>query len=116
MSPTARGLGGQITGLGANPVAAARLVENAASPQTRATYARALRQLGVWLDGRPLDDRNLAAYLRTLQKAGRAQVTAGVVVSAARRAMRANWHRTAYSPARPSTVSAVGTPPRVPAT
>ena len=54
----------------------------ASSPHTDAAYAGALQRLGAWLDGRPLDDRNLAAYLRTLQRADRARATAAVVVSA----------------------------------
>ena len=68
--------------------ATAQLVARVASTRTRATYARALERLGVRLAGRPLDDRNLAAYLQGLHKTGRAQATAAIVVAAVRRAAR----------------------------
>ena len=74
--------------LGAGAAAAAKLIGQASSPHTRAAYGGALQKLGGWLDGRPLDDRNLAAYLRTLHRAGRAPATAALVVSAVRRAAR----------------------------
>ena len=32
-------------------------------PNTRRTYATALRQLRAWLDDRPLDDASLVAYV-----------------------------------------------------
>ena len=70
----------------------------ASSPHTRAAYAGALQRLGTWLDGRPLDDRNLAAYLRTLQRADRARATAAVVVSAVRRAARGAGERAPDGP------------------
>ena len=38
------------------------LLERATSPHTRRAYAMARRQLDAWLEGRPLDDSNLAAY------------------------------------------------------
>ena len=84
--------------LGAGAAAAAKLIGQASSPHTRAAYGGALQKLGGWLDGRPLDDRNLAAYLRTLHRAGRAPATAALVVSAVRRppAARASWRRTAH--------------------
>ena len=44
-------------------LSAGGLIERAASANTRRTYATALRQLTAWLDGRPLDDRSLAAYV-----------------------------------------------------
>ena len=91
----------------------------ASSPHTDAAYAGALQRLGAWLDGRPLDarpldDRNLAAYLRTLQRADRARATAAVVVSAIRRATRgaASGRRTARGPGGRSRASADGRPPR----
>ena len=37
------------------------LLERAMSPHTRRAYAMARRQLDAWLEGRPLDDGNLAA-------------------------------------------------------
>ncbi len=74
--------------LGAGAAAVARLIGQASSPHTRAAYGGLLHRLGAWLGGRPLDDRNLAAYLRTLDKAGRAPATAALVVSAVRRAAR----------------------------
>ena len=58
----------------------------ASSPHTRAAYGGALRRLTAWLDGRPLDDTNLAAYLDGLREAGRARATAAIVVAAVRRA------------------------------
>ena len=68
--------------------AAAGLIEQAASPNTRASYAGALRRLDAWLAGRPLEDRRLAAYLGTLHNAGRAPASAAMVVAAVRRAAR----------------------------
>ena len=62
--------------------------EQASSPNTRAAYGGALRRLEAWLDGRPLDDRTLAAYLDSLREAGRAQATAAIVVAAVRQAAR----------------------------
>ena len=52
--------------------------------QRRGVVAR----LEAWLDGRPLDDRTLAAYLDSLREAGRAQATAAIVVAAVRHAAR----------------------------
>ena len=60
----------------------------ASSPHTRAAYAAARSRLKAWLDGRPLDDGNLAAYLDSLREAGRAQATAAIVLAAVRRAAR----------------------------
>ena len=57
------------------------------SPHTRATYANVLRQLAAWLDGRPLDDASLAAYLEHLRDGGWAPSTAALTVSAVRRAL-----------------------------
>ena len=66
--------------------AATGLIEQAVSPNTRDAYAGALRRLSAWLDGRPLDDRSLAAYLGSLHKTGRTPATAALVVAAVRRA------------------------------
>ena len=44
-------------------------------PNTRRTYATALRQLRAWFDDRPLDDASLAAYVGHLHEAGRAPAT-----------------------------------------
>ena len=44
--------------------AATGLIEEAVSPNTCDAYAGALRRLSAWLDGRPLDDRSLAAPRR----------------------------------------------------
>ena len=71
---------------GAGP--AVSRTEPASSPHTRAAYGGALRRLTAWLDGRPLDDTNLAAYLDSLREAGRARATAAIVVAAVRRAAR----------------------------
>ena len=68
--------------------AAVNRTEPASSPHTRAAYGGALRRLTAWLDGRPLDDTNLAAYLDSLREAGRARATAAIVVAAVRGAAR----------------------------
>ena len=62
---------------------ARRLVEASVSPNTRRAYAGALRRLDAWLDGRVLDDANLAAYVAELHDAGRASSSASVAVAAA---------------------------------
>ena len=48
-----------------------RLVNASVSDNTRRAYAGALGQLDAWLDGRPLEDARLAAYLAELHDAGR---------------------------------------------
>ena len=58
---------------------ARRLVEASVSPNTRRAYAGALRRL----DGREIDDANLAAYLAELHDAGRAASSASMAVAAA---------------------------------
>ena len=68
--------------------AAVSRTEPASSAHTRAAYGGALRRLTAWLDGRLLDDGNLAAYLDSLREAGRARATAAIVVAAVRRAAR----------------------------
>ena len=68
-----------------HPVATARrLVEASVSPNTRRNYVSALRRLDAWLDGRRLDDHNLAAYLAELHDQGRAPASASTAVAAAR--------------------------------
>ena len=62
---------------------ARRLVDASVSPNTRRAYAGALRRLDAWLDGRPLHDVTLAAYLAELHDAGRASATASMAVAAA---------------------------------
>ena len=62
---------------------ARRLVEASVSPNTRRAYAGALRRLDAWLDGRPLHDVTLAAYLSELHDAGRASSSASMAVAAA---------------------------------
>ena len=64
------------------------LLERATSPHTRRAYAMARRQLDAWLEGRPLDDASLAAYLGHLHDAGRSPATAAMVVAAVKRAAR----------------------------
>ena len=49
-------------GVGIAVEAPVGLLERATSPHTRRAYAMARRQLDAWLEGRPLDDSNLAAY------------------------------------------------------
>ena len=89
---------------------ARRLVEASVSPNTRRAYAGALRRLDAWLDGRPLHDVTLAAYLAELHDAGRASSCASMAVAAACfRAKLAGYRRTASDrgrgPARPFGVS-----------
>ena len=62
---------------------ARRLVEASVSPNTRRAYVGALRRLDTWLDGRPLHDVTLAAYLAELHDAGRASSSASMAVAAA---------------------------------
>ena len=89
---------------GARPGAAVSRTELASSPNTRAAYGGALRRLTAWLDGRPLDDTNLAAYLDSLRAAGRAQATVAIVVAAVRRAAR---HAGRHQPDGPLTRQAM---------
>ena len=62
---------------------ARRLVDASVSPNTRRAYAGAIRRLDAWLDGRPLHDVTLAAYLAELHDAGRASSSASMAVAAA---------------------------------
>ena len=48
----------------------------------------ARRQLDAWLEGRPLDDASLAAYLGHLHEAGRGPATAAMVVATVKRSAR----------------------------
>ena len=64
------------------------LLERAMSPHTRRAYAMARRQLDAWLEGRPLDDASLAAYLGHLHEAGRAPASAAMVVATVKRSAR----------------------------
>ena len=57
---------------------ARRLVEASVSPNTRRAYAGALPPPRAWLDGRPLHDVTLAAYLAELHDAGRASSSASM--------------------------------------
>ena len=62
---------------------ARRLAEASISPNTRRAYSGALRRLDAWLDGRPLEDATLAAYLAELHDQGRASASAATAVAAA---------------------------------
>ena len=55
-----------------------RLVAASVSPNTRETYARALRQVDAWRDGHPITDTRLAGYLAALYDAGRTPSCAAV--------------------------------------
>ena len=79
----------QVDAVGDGAGTAASRTGRASSPHTRAAYAAALGRLEAWLDGRPLDDGNLAAYLDSLREAGRAPATAAIVLAAVREAARA---------------------------
>ena len=62
---------------------ARRLAAASISPNTRRAYSGALRRLDAWLDGRPLEDATLAAYLAELHDQGRAPASASTTVAAA---------------------------------
>ena len=62
---------------------ARRLAEASLSLNTRRAYSGALRRLDAWLDGRPLEDATLAAYLAELHDQGRAPASASTTVAAA---------------------------------
>ena len=94
----------QVGADGAAAGAAVSRTEPTSSPHTRAAYGGALRRLTAWLDGRPPDDGNLAAYLDSLRAAGRAQATAAIVVAAVRRAAR---HAGRHQPDGPLTRQAM---------
>ena len=64
-------------------------IVRAPSGTTRRAYATALRQLTAWLDGRPLDDAGLAAYIGHLHQTGRSPATGEQAVAAVKRAARA---------------------------
>ena len=65
------------------PPTARRLAAASISPNTRRAYSGALRRLDAWLDGRPLEDATLAAYLAELHDQGRAPASAATAVAAA---------------------------------
>ncbi|MCY4506426.1 MAG: hypothetical protein OXG35_05645, partial [Acidobacteria bacterium] len=69
--------------LGSPAATARRLAEASISPNTRRAYSGALRRLDAWLDGRPLEDAILAAYLGELHDQGRAPASAATSVAAA---------------------------------
>lgn len=54
--------------------------EHAISANTRRAYRSALERLDAFLEGRPLDDAHLAAYVRHLREAGKSPVTANTAV------------------------------------
>ena len=64
--------------IGRPTATARRLVNASVSANTRRAYASALGQLDAWLDGRPLDDAALAAYLAQLHDASDAD---GILVT-----------------------------------
>lgn len=61
----------------------AKLVEASVALNTRRTYQTALRQLDEALDGAPLTDDSLAAYLTARHNAGASPATLSLVVAAA---------------------------------
>lgn len=60
------------------------LVGASISPDTRRAYRGALERLDAWLDGRPLDDGTLAAWITGLHGQGLSVSTAALAVAAAR--------------------------------
>ena len=83
--PRSRGCCLQVEGaaIGRATPTARRLVEASVSPNTRRAYIGTLRRLDAWLDGRELDDANLAAHLAELHDAGRASSSPSMAVAAA---------------------------------
>ena len=61
---------------------ARQLAEHSLSANTRAAYARAVRQFDAWRGDAPANDPILAAYLGWLFERGRAPATAALVVAA----------------------------------
>ena len=59
-----------------------RLADHSLSPNTRDSYARALRQFDAWRGPEVATDATLAAYLGWLFEQGRAPATAALVVAA----------------------------------
>ena len=59
-----------------------QLAAHSLSANTRAAYARALRQFDAWRGDQPATDATLAAYLGWLFEQGRAPATAAVGVAA----------------------------------
>ena len=66
---------------GATPITR-RLADHSLSPNTRAAYARALRQFDAWRGPEVATDATLAAYLGWLFEQGRAPATIALVVAA----------------------------------
>ena len=56
--------------------------EHALSANTRRAYRSALARLDAYLEGRPLDDAHLAAYVRHLREAGMSPTTANTALAA----------------------------------
>ena len=56
--------------------------EHALSANTRRAYRSALARLDAYLEGRPLDDAHLAAYLRRLREAGKSPTSANTALAA----------------------------------
>ncbi len=68
----------------AMPEVARELADASISANTRRAYGGAVRRLSEHLDGVPLDDATLAAYLAALFESGRSPATASMVVAAVR--------------------------------
>ena len=70
--------------LAALPASALELAATSLAANTKATYAPALERLDTWLEGRPVDDTLLAAYLAHLVDQGCSRTVASEIVAAAR--------------------------------
>ena len=70
--------------LAALPASALELAATSLAANTKAAYAPALEGLDTWLEGRPVDDTLLAAYLAHLVDQGCSRTVASEIVAAAR--------------------------------
>ncbi len=75
------------------------LAVDSIAPNTRRSYAGALKRLDDWLDGRALDDTSLAKYLGVLFANGRSAGSAAVTVAAVRFEARISDHPNPVGPA-----------------
>ena len=94
------------------PAPARRLAEASLAANIRRAYAGALRRLDAWLDGRPLEDATLAAYLAELHDLGRAPASASTAVAAACFRARLPMSRARPGNAPPGSSPATGGPPQ----
>ena len=93
---------------------ARRLAAASISPNTRRAYSGALRRLDAWqLDGRPLEDATLAAYLAELHDQGRAPASASTTVPRCASGPASPGRRARPGNGRPGSSPATGGPPAI---